>query len=155
LGADNRRKIMQRTTRAFYSAIACLMAIAILSAHAGKASSANAALPAQDLMSLDRRLSTLEQRLFLIESNITQLQQRVQYAQPQQPAVTTTTRDPEVERLRAELSLLQSRLGEVECGVLKLDERTLPAAARAQQAKPTDPCRSQPNTHVRLSSRPQ
>ncbi len=144
---------MQGATRAFYSAIACLIAIAFLSAHAGKASSANAGLPAQDLMSLERRLSTLEQRLFLIESNITQLQQRVQYAQPQPPAVTAT-RDPEVERLRLELSLLQSRLGEVECGLLKLDERTLPAAARAQQSKPTDPCRSQPNTHVRLSSCP-
>ena len=145
---------MQRTTRAFYSAIACLIAIALLSAHAGKVSSANAGLPAQDLMSLDRRISTLEQRIFMLESSISQLQLRAQSMPQHQPSVTAA-RDPEVERLRLDLSLLQSRLGEVECGLLKLDERTLPAAARAQQAKPTDPCRAQPNTPVRLSSRRQ
>lgn len=144
---------MKRATRAIYFAIACLTALALLSAHAGTASSANGAPPAQDLMSLDRRINTLEQHLFQMESNINQLQQRVQYAQ-RQPA-TTAPPDPQVERLRLELSLLQERLGEVECGLLKLDERTLPAAARAQQSKPADPCRSQPNTHVRLSSRRQ
>ena len=126
------------------------MVIAALVAPAGKASSTNAAAPMQDVMSLDRRLSTLEQRLFILESNIGQLQQQIQYAQ-RQPA-TSAARDPEVDRLRLELNLLQSRLTEVECGVLKLDERTLSAATRAARPKPTDTCRSQPNTPVQLSS---
>lgn len=142
---------MQRAIRVFGFAVVCVIAIALAIAHTNQASSANAAMSAQDVMSLDRRISAFEQRLYILESHINQLQQQVQYAQ-RQPA-TSNTRDPEVERLRLELNLLQSRLGEVECGVLKLDERTLPAAARATQTKKTDPCRSQPNTPVQLSSR--
>jgi len=143
---------MPSTRRAFRLAITCLIAIAALVAPAGRTPSTNAAAPAQDVMSLDRRLSTLEQRLFILESNIGELQQQVQYAQ-RQPSTSSAVRDPEVERLRLELSQLQGRLAEIECGVLKLDERTLPAATRAARPKPTDPCRSQPNTPVQLSSR--
>ena len=145
---------MPSTTRAFRLAVTCLIALAALVAPAGRTPSTNAAAPAQDVMSLDRRLSTLEQRLFILESHISQLQQQVQYAQ-RQPATSTAGRDPEVDRLGLELNLVQGRLGEIECGVLKLDERTLPAAARAARPKPTDPCRSQPNTPVQLSSRQQ
>ena len=142
---------MQKAIRAFAYVAVSVMALAAFVTHTGGASSTNAAAPAQDVMSLDRRISALEQRLYLIESNINQLQQRVQY--PQHPPVSPTpTRDPENDRLQSEMSLLQSRLGEVECGLLKLDERTLPAAARA---KSNDPCRAQPNTPVRLSSRGQ
>jgi len=144
---------MQRATRAFGFAVVCVIAITIAIAHTNKASSANAAMPAQDLMSLDRRISAFEQRLYIMESHINQLQQQVQYVQ-RQPA-TSNTRDPEVERLRLELNLLQSRLTEVECGLVKLDERTLPAAARTTRPKTTDPCRSQPNMPVQLSSRRQ
>lgn len=145
---------MQRTTRALSFAITCLVALAALVANAGSASPASAAPPAQDVMSLDRRISAIEQRFYTIESSINQLQLRVQSTE-RHPGTPAASRDPEVDRLLAELSLLQSRLGELECGVLKLDERTLPAAARAQQPKPTDPCRSQANTPVRLSSRRQ
>jgi uncharacterized coiled-coil protein SlyX len=144
---------MQRAIRAFCFAVVCVIAITLAMTHTNQASSASAALPAQDVMSLDRRISTLEQRLYIMESHINQLQQQVQYAQ-RQPA-TSGARDPEVDRLRLELNLLQSRLGELECGVLKLDERTLPAAARATQSKTINPCRLQPNTPVQLSSRPQ
>ncbi|MEN3335433.1 MAG: hypothetical protein V7641_4798 [Blastocatellia bacterium] len=142
---------MQSVTRAFGFAVVCVIAIAIAFAHTNKASSANAAMPAQDVLSLDRRISAFEQRLYILESHINQLQQQVQYAQ-RQPA-TSGARDPEVDRLRLELNLLQARLTEVECGLLKLDERTLPAAARTAPSKMTDPCRLQPNTPVQLSSR--
>ncbi|MFL6215410.1 MAG: hypothetical protein ACJ74J_16120 [Blastocatellia bacterium] len=143
---------MQKAIRAFAYTVVCGLALAALVAHTGSASSTNAAAPAQDVMSLDRRISTLEQRLYMMESNISQLQQRVQYAQ-RPPASATPTRDPEVDRLQSEMSLLQSRLSEVECALLKLDERTLPAASRAARAKTNDPCRAQPNTPVQLSSR--
>lgn len=145
---------MQNAMRAFSYTIVCGLALAALVVHTGGVSSTKADAPAQDVMSLDRRISTLEQRLYMIESSINQLQQRVQYTE-RQPAQTTTTRDPEVDRLRSELSLLQSRLTEVECALLKLDERTLPAAVRAARAKINDPCRAQPNTPVQLSSRRQ
>jgi predicted nucleic acid-binding Zn-ribbon protein len=144
---------MQRATRAFCFAVVGFIAIALAMAHTDKASSAATAMPAQDVMSLDRRLSSFEQRLYSMESHINQLQQQMQYAQ-RQPAASAS-RDPEVDRLRLEVNLLQARLAEVECGLLKLDERTLSAAARAAQAKTTDPCRLQPNTPVQLSSRRQ
>ena len=139
---------MQRATRAFCFAIICFIVIAI--AHLNKTSSASAALPAQDVMALDRRISAFEQRLYIMESHINQLEQQIQYAQ-RQPA-TSTTRDPEAERLRLEVNLLQARLAEIECGVKKLDERTLPQAVRATR-KTTDPCRLQPNTPVELPIR--
>jgi uncharacterized coiled-coil protein SlyX len=145
-------KVMPKVTRSFCYAIVCVIALAAFVTHTGGASPANASAPAQDVMSLDRRISTLEQRLYLIESNINQLQQHVQYPQ-RPPASATPARDPEVERLQSELSLLQSRLSEVECALLKLDERTLPAAARGARARSNDPCRAQPNTPVQLSSR--
>jgi len=144
---------MQRATRAFCFAVVGFIALALAMAHTDKAISAATAIPAQDVMSLDRRLSAFEQRLYVMESHINQLQQQMQYAQ-RQPA-TSSGRDPEVDRLRLELNLLQSRLAEVECALLKLDERTLPAAARAAQSKTTEPCRLQPNTPVQLSIRRQ
>lgn len=141
---------MQRTLVVFGVAVVCCVALVIALTH--QAASASAAPPAQDVLSLDRRISAFEQRLYILESRINQLQQQAQYAQ-RQPA-TSAASDPEVERLRSELSLLQLRLGEVECGLLKLDERTLPQAARAAR-KTTDPCRSRPDTPVQLSSRRQ
>jgi hypothetical protein len=147
-----RGTIMQLAKRTFSFTVVCGLLLAALVAHTGGTSSTKADAAAQDVMSLDRRISTLEQRFYTIESNINQLQQRVQYAQ-RPPVSSTPTRDPEVDRLQSELSLLQSRLSEVECALLKLDERTLPAASRAARAKPNDPCRAQPNAPVQLSSR--
>ena len=141
---------MQRAIRAFGFAVVGLLAFAAIVVQINRTGSAKAAEPAQDVMSLDRRINSLEQRLYLMESHINQLQQQVQYAQ-RQPSVSGV-RDPEVDRLRLEVNLLQARLAEIECGVKKLDERTLPASARTAQ-KPTDPCRLQPNTPVQLSNR--
>jgi len=146
---------MQRATRAFCFAVAGLIAIAIIIMHANNTSSANGAVPAQDVLSLDRRISTLEQRLYMLESNITRLQQEVQYVQRQPATSTSSGRDPEVDRLRLELNLWQSRISEIECALVKLDERTLPAAARPARSKMTDPCRLQPNTPLQLSTHQQ
>ena len=143
---------MQLAKRTFSYTVVYGLALAAMVTHTGGTPATKADAPAQDVMSLDRRISALEQRLYMIESNINQLQQRVQYAQ-RPPVSSAPTRDPEVDRLQGELSLLQSRLSEVECALLKLDERTLPAGSRAARAKPNDPCRAQPNTLVQLSSR--
>jgi uncharacterized protein YlxW (UPF0749 family) len=147
---NERGKLMQKATRIFGFAVVGFIALAAVIVQVNKTSTANAAAPAQDVMSLDRRINSFEQRLYILESHINQLQQQMQYAQ-RQPS-PSGARDPEVERLRLEVNLLQARLAEIECGVKKLDERTLPAAARASQ-KPTDPCRLQPNTPVQLSNR--
>ena len=142
---------MLKTIRLSLIIAACVLAATAVIAHRGKASS----VPEQDVLSLDRRISSIEQRLFSLESNITQLQQQVMASRtsPTSPNV----RDPETERLRSEILLLERRIREVECGVVKLDERTLSPTARASrptQGQGSDPCRLRPETPLQLTSRP-
>lgn len=105
----------------------------------------------QDVRSLDRRISSLEQRLYSIESNINRLQQSaITQRQP-----VTQPNDQEVNLLRDGIQRLQLRLNEIECGLVRLDERTTTDAARKARssAKTTDPCRLNPGTPLRLSTR--
>jgi len=102
----------------------------------------------QDPASLDRRISMLEQRLYTIESNINRLQQ---YVSTQRPAVTApSTSDRDLILMQEEIQKLNLRLAEVECGVIKLDERTTPPSRRSATAKSADPCRLNADTPLRL-----
>lgn len=105
----------------------------------------------QDSAFLDRRISLLEQRLNMLDSTVSRLQQQsMSNAAPAQPA-----RDPETTLLRGEVELLKGRLREIECGLARLDERTLSAAAREAQkrtsAQPQNPCRLFPDAPIQLS----
>ena len=102
----------------------------------------------QDPGSLDRRISMLEQRFFRLESSMTRLEQVV-VSQRSVPA--PSGREQDVQLMRQELEGLKLRLNEIECGLVKLDERTTPANARKGD---DDQCRLNPNTRVRLSTRP-
>lgn len=107
----------------------------------------------QDVRSLDRRISSLEQRLYSIESNINRLQQS---AITQRPPVSQPN-DQEINQLRDGIQKLQLRLNEIECGLVRLDERTTTDAVRqgrSSVAKAADPCRLNPATPLRLSTRP-
>lgn len=130
----------------------CAVVATGVEAYRGKTSSG----PAQDVMNLDRRISSLEQRLYSIESNISRLQQEA--IGTRSSIQSQTGRDPEVDRLRSEVELLNARVRELECGVAHLDERTLSAASKEARsragAQSKDPCRLNPETPVRLSSRP-
>ena len=106
----------------------------------------------QDVSNLDRRLSLLEQRFYSIESNISRLQQYVAAQRPQVSQPTTT--DRELIMIREEIQRLSSRMNEIECGLIKLDERTTSAARRNAAPQSNDPCRLNPETTVRLSTRP-
>jgi len=110
----------------------------------------------QDVRSLDRRISSLEQRLYSIETSINRLE-RSAIAQPR-PATSPGARDPEINLLRGEIQTLQLRLSEIECGLLKLDQRTLaPAVREARRSsgeRSADPCRIDPAGPLRLSTRP-
>jgi hypothetical protein len=102
----------------------------------------------QDPSSLDRRISMLEQRLYTMESSINRLQQ---YVSTQRPAVAApSTSDRDIILLREEIQRLNLSLGEVECGVLRLDERT----STRRSSKPADPCRQNPDAPLRLPTRP-
>jgi len=112
----------------------------------------NSATATQDVSSLDRRLSLLEQRFYSVESNISRLQQ---YVAAQRPTVSpTSTSDRELTLMREEIQRLSLRVVEIECGLAKLDERTMPAARRNASGKSNDPCRLNVDMPVRLSARP-
>ena len=104
----------------------------------------------QDPSSLDRRISLLEQRFYQVESSINRLQTYVASQRPQVSQPTTSDRD--VILIRDEVQRLSLRLSEVECGLLKLDERT--ATRRDNTQKSNDPCRLNVDSPLRLSARP-
>jgi predicted RNase H-like nuclease (RuvC/YqgF family) len=106
----------------------------------------------QDINSLDRRISMLEQRFYTLESSINRLQQYVISQRP--PVSQQSTSDRDVIIIRDEIQRLNLRLAEVECGVVKLDERTASASRRNSAPKSTDLCRLNPETPLRLSARP-
>ena len=110
--------------------------------------------PQQDNLILERRISTVEQRLYTIESNITRLEQQLYTTQRSTPSPISPQpqRDPEITTLRNELELLKGRVRELECGVVHLDERTLPASKRHSTTK--DVCRQNLDAPVQLSMRP-
>ncbi len=102
---------------------------------------------------LSRRVDMLEQRLYSIESRISSMQTQVQPSIVQ--SIPSTTQN-DVNFLRTQVDGMRIRLGEVECGLLKLDERTLPAAQRRtnRTGSPSDRCRDNFGTPIMLSSRP-
>lgn len=136
-----------------FQLLVIVILIAIVLINSGRGVAGNEAAATQDPASLDRRISLLEQRFYSLESSISRLQQAV--ASQRSTGATPDTNDREITVLSQELQRLQLRLTEIECGLVKLDERTIPASARRSgDPKSTDPCRASPNTPLRLSSRP-
>lgn len=109
----------------------------------------------QDAVYLDRRISMLETRLNSIESSMRNLQQQAMASD--RSTASQPPRDPEVNLLRSELEILNSRLRELECALVRLDERTLSPAAREARkrtgAQSNDPCRVNPDLSIQLSPR--
>lgn len=109
---------------------------------------------AQDTIYLDRRISMLETRLGSIESSLRSLQQQASMSGRStnpQPA-----RDPEVMLVRSEVEIMSSRLRELECALMRLDERTLSSSAREARKRSgtsADPCRVNPDMPIQLSPR--
>lgn len=110
----------------------------------------------QENVFLNQRLRILEQRLYTIESSINQLQQAVTSQRASTPR--SGGRDPEITSLRSEVDTFNRRLIEIECGLMKLDERTSTPATREALKRlgdsGKDPCRLNAAAPLRLSSRP-
>ena len=107
----------------------------------------------QDVSGLDRKISMLEQRFYSLETSMNRLQQVV--TSQRSAGSSSDPRDRELDQLRQELQRLQLRLSEVECGLLKLDERTATGGNRkGPESRATDPCRLNPGQPLRLPSRP-
>lgn len=103
---------------------------------------------------LSRRVDQLEQRLYMIESRLSRAEQDVRRPSTTNPTIS----DPqavEIQALRTQVESLRTRIGELECGLLRVDERTLPTTrtTRGNLLAP-DPCRREPNFPVKLSVRP-
>jgi hypothetical protein len=132
-------------------AIVILAAVAVIAMSRGASGAAT-----QDVSSLDRRISLIEQRFYTLETSMNRLQQYVTSQRSTGSASSSDERDRNVEQLQAEVQRLQLRLNEVECGLLKLDERTAASvrSRRSGEAQPADPCRQNPGLPLRLPSRP-
>src|SRR5262249_13986360 len=77
--------------------------------------------PGQDVMSVDRRVTTLEQRIYTMDSHINQLQQQLMMIS-RIPGTPSAGASGDAAQLRVELDLLRNQLIQVECAVAKLDE---------------------------------
>jgi len=147
---------MRIASRAIFVVGLCLWVGAAAATYRRDASAATNPGAAQDVTYLNQRLSALEQRLFTIESTVNQLRSQTMIAQ----APSSSTAAPSISReeaalLRTEIGLLQRQMMDAQCGLLKLDQRTLPADSRAQltPAEAAEPCRRQANSPVRISAR--
>jgi hypothetical protein len=108
--------------------------------------------PGQDIMSVDRRVTTLEQHMYTLDSNLNQLQQQIMMLN------RTSSQPPgssaEVQQLRIELDVLRSRMAQVECALAKLDERTLTTGRPKVRAGVKDPCRLEPQAPIEITGHP-
>jgi hypothetical protein len=101
---------------------------------------------------LSRRVDQVEQRFYQLESRLNRLEsESMRSSVSAVPAHSQN--DIEMQYLRTQTEGLRSRVGELECGVLRLDERTLPATRRMAK-KSAEPCRKDPEAVVQLSARP-
>ena len=134
--------------RVQWAAIALVIGVVVIGLNRGSAGAET-----QDISGFDRRISMLEQRFYMLETSMNRLQQSVS---SQRSTSSSDLRNREVDELRGELQRLQIRLNEVECGLVKLDERTATAGGnrRSGEARPGDPCRLNPGTPLRLPTRP-
>ena len=118
------------------------------------ANTANGPTPQQDVIRLENRMTQLEQRLFSIETGLRTLEQQSRIT-----GATSRGISPEdLALLRSEIQTLQRRLADDECGLAKLDERTLSPAAREARRKSgavNDPCRVNVDAPLRLPDRRQ
>ena len=108
--------------------------------------------PGQDIMSVDRRVTTLEQHMYTLDSNLNQLQQQIMMINRTSSQPTGSSAD--VQQLRIELDVLRSQMTQVECALAKLDERTLTTGKPKVRAGVKDPCRLDPQTPIEITGHP-
>jgi chromosome segregation ATPase len=132
-------------------ALMCVLGFGLVSVYRTSFAARAEAVPApqQDVIRLEARVGQLEQRLYSMESNLRLIEQQSRLAGG---SPRDTTRD--LELLRSEVQSLQVRLVEDECGLAKLDERTLSPAAREVRRKSglggNEACRRGFDTPLRL-----
>jgi len=131
----------------------CGVIVVVANVYPGSSSAMGNVTGMQDVRILDRRISLLEQRLYSIESNMNRLEQSV--ISQRSPAQTPNAGEREIYLLREDIHRLTQRLSEIECGLLRLDERTaIPSGNTRKPPGAKDACRLNPSTPLQLSTRP-
>ena len=105
---------------------------------------------------LSRRIDQIENRFYQLESRLDRVESATRPTLSS-PPLTSNVNDQDIRFLRQQVDILRTRLGEAECGLLHIDERTLSPSARAARAKSasgSELCRREPSTAVTLSARP-
>lgn len=104
---------------------------------------------------LSRRIDQIESRFYTIESRLERVESATRPTLSPPPLIQGN--DQEIRALQQQIDSLRTRIGELECGVLKLDERTLAASARSSRIRGTqnsELCRREIGLPVQLSARP-
>jgi len=147
---------MKYTIRSQYlpvRAVIILLIAGLATVTVFKISSAARTDPApQDVIRLEGRMNQMEQRLFAIETSIRTLEQQSRLGDISSRGVSPES----VTQLRLEIQRLQQRLEGDECGLAKLDERTLNHEMRDARKRSgagiDDPCRQSVDTPLQLRS---
>ncbi|HEY6803045.1 MAG TPA: hypothetical protein VI306_05635 [Pyrinomonadaceae bacterium] len=104
----------------------------------------------QDVIRLESRITQLEQRLYSIENSVRTVEQQSRVGN----LSSRTVSQDEMNLLRSEVQRIGQRLDDDECGLAKLDERTLSPqqrqARRRTATSNTEQCRSNAETPLRL-----
>jgi hypothetical protein len=145
-------RIIERRLRFAYFAAAAAFALSLYAVFAGRSVPTASA---QNDMYLARRIDQVEQRFYSLESRLNRLEMgsSPSLVSPQ----VRNTNDVELQFLRTQVDALRTRVGELECGVLRLDERTSSSAshvANRRSGRTTEPCRLDPAKPIELSARP-
>ena len=140
--------------RFWYVALLILLSGLLLVSAFARAPATKATTPAsaqQDVIRLENRLTLLEQRFYSVEASIRSLEQQLRLGS----ATSRSAGQEEIRQLRVENEALRQRLAEMECGLAKLDERTLTASMREARRKSSggaiDPCRLNADLPLRLT----
>lgn len=102
---------------------------------------------------LSQRISQIEQRFNNLESRLNRLESEIRISAIS-PRVTENN-DTDIRLLRSQIETLQIRLTQIECGLFRLDERTLTESARRARKKQavtdnSERCRLYPNTPLQI-----
>ena len=131
--------------------LVCVMGLGLVMVFRSSAAApASAAEPQQEVIRLETRINQVEQRLYGIETSIRTLEQQSRLGATSRGGGVSAQ---DVALLQSQIQALQLRLAEDECGLARLDERTLSPAmrnARRQSAGRPDPCRTNVESPLRL-----
>jgi hypothetical protein len=138
--------------------LAAIVIVAFLNAKGeARHSSTSTSGVAQDPTGLDRRLSLLEQRFYIVENTLNRIEQQSRL-NPSPATPQPSGSDNDIALLRAQVESLQRQMAELSCGLAKLDERTLSPEARSAREKSAtlsaDPCRQNADAPLRIANRP-